>query len=519
MKPLVSVVIATYNEVLNLAPLVDDVHQALSDIPHEVIVVDDDSPDKTWQRVEELQTTRPWLRLIRRIGERGLSKAVLRGFSEAQGSILGVMDGDGSHDESILPNLVKAIQDGAELAIGSRRIPGGGATNWPWPRRLSSTVATALSQAILQVELSDPMSGYFFVSRNFYDRCKEAMQAKGYKIMLEMYCLGHPRRVQEIAFIFRNRRQGQSKISLSVLWDFLTLLLVQRRAVFREPAACPLCGQAERPSMIKSYYPIYRCPGCGVLFVGAQALNLPPQEVYGKNYYDWIKDDLETARQIKSATFAPWLKRLQHWVKPGRLLEIGSAYGFFLDEAKSQGWEVWGVEISNHARDFANAVSGATRTFPTFRDLPPDARRFQAIALCDVIEHFYEPAEVLPQLHALLAEGGVLMITTPNTQSLFAKAMGRAWFHIKPLEHPILFSSKALWALLSRHGFTILESRRAVKKMTLAYVQSQFKVYRFPFYAILCRLLDRLPQRWLTKSFSIYSGEMLVFARRNKERL
>src|SRR5262249_4636004 len=130
-----SLIVPTYQEADNIELLVDQAARALGSIPFEVIVVDDDSPDETWARADTLARSRPWLHVIRRQGERGLSSAVLAGFEKAQGKILGVIDADLSHDETILPQLISAVKQGAALAVGSRRIPGGGATHWPFYRR------------------------------------------------------------------------------------------------------------------------------------------------------------------------------------------------------------------------------------------------------------------------------------------------------------------------------------------------------------------------------------------------
>src|SRR6516225_7231161 len=137
-----SLIVPSYNEAGNILLLLESVHRVLEKAPHEIIVVDDDSPDKTWELVSVFALTHSWVRVIRRCHDRGLSSAVLAGFKIARGDILGVMDADLSHDEQILPKLIEAVAQGADIAIGSRRIPGGGAVEWPWYRKLSSTCAT-----------------------------------------------------------------------------------------------------------------------------------------------------------------------------------------------------------------------------------------------------------------------------------------------------------------------------------------------------------------------------------------
>jgi dolichol-phosphate mannosyltransferase len=187
-------------------------------------VVDDNSPDGTFELAASYAQRYPWVKAHRRLGERGLSSAVLWGFEQAQGSILGVMDADFSHDEAILPALIQAVEDGAAIAVGSRRIPGGGADHWPWYRHSMSTLATAMAKFSLKVPLSDPMSGYFVLSRALYESCKDRLDPIGYKTLLEIVCKSKPATVKEIPFVFKDRRQGYSKLTVTVIWQYFRML-------------------------------------------------------------------------------------------------------------------------------------------------------------------------------------------------------------------------------------------------------------------------------------------------------
>lgn len=190
----------------------------------EIIVVDDDSPDETWRLAEDYAKKDARIRVIRRRSERGLSGAVVEGFRHARGNILGVMDADLSHDPKILPEMIERIEAGADVVMGSRRVPGGGADDWPFHRRLTSNVATALARAVISVKLMDPMSGYFVLRREIFERVKDRLRPKGYKILLEIVSRAKPRRVEEVPFVFRGRTQGHSKLSPKVMMHFLEML-------------------------------------------------------------------------------------------------------------------------------------------------------------------------------------------------------------------------------------------------------------------------------------------------------
>ncbi len=224
--PLVSVVIPTYNEADNVPILVGRLEKALSDIDYEIIVVDDDSPDLTWQVAEELATEQSRLSVIRRTEARGLSSAVMAGFAAASGRTLAVLDADLQHDERILPDLVGAIvDDGADIAVGSREAPGGSYGEFgPW-RRFVSWGGAQLARVMLRTPVNDPMSGFFVVSRDRYDLVHERVNPKGFKILLEFLVSGPAPTVTEVGFTFGQRLHGATKLTGSVVVAYLMALL------------------------------------------------------------------------------------------------------------------------------------------------------------------------------------------------------------------------------------------------------------------------------------------------------
>lgn len=225
-NPILSLVVPTINERENIAELVRQVHAALPLIAHEIIIVDDASDDGTPQLVQRLAAADPAVRLLCRERGLGLSSAVIDGFKSARGQFLGVMDADLSHDAAILPDLVRGVEQGAQMAIGSRRVPGGGADKWPWHRRLFSSAATWAAKSWLGTILSDPMSGFFVVRREVFEEVAPRLNPKGYKILLEIATRAGVFSVREVPFIFKDRKQGHSKLSgrvarqyLEMLWD------------------------------------------------------------------------------------------------------------------------------------------------------------------------------------------------------------------------------------------------------------------------------------------------------------
>jgi len=221
---IVSLVVPTYDERDNIVPLLEAIRAAMAGRDLEVWIVDDDSPDRTWELALDYARSHPEVQVIRRTSKRGLSGAVIEGLHRARGEFLAVMDADLSHDPALLPRLVDAAAGGADVAVGSRRVPGGGADNWPWHRRKASDLATALARWWLRVPLSDPMSGYFVLRRAVFEGVRDHLQPRGYKILLEIVCRAGAVKIIELPYVFRERRQGVSKVSPRVGWEFLTSL-------------------------------------------------------------------------------------------------------------------------------------------------------------------------------------------------------------------------------------------------------------------------------------------------------
>ena len=217
-----SLIIPTYNEHKNIIPLIFKIRDALNSQPYEIIIIDDNSPDGTWQLVEEMTVQDSRVRLIKRFGERGLSSSVLKGFEQARGHMLAVMDADFSHDVEVLPRMLQLMHtDSLDCIIASRYIKGAEIQNWPLSRKLYSFLATRFASAIVGVRVSDPLSGFFCISKVFYDQCRSQLKPRGYKILLELLAKGQPKKLLELPYVFQNRRAGKSKLSLGVIFDFL----------------------------------------------------------------------------------------------------------------------------------------------------------------------------------------------------------------------------------------------------------------------------------------------------------
>ncbi|MEL7141106.1 MAG: glycosyltransferase [Cyanobacteria bacterium J06643_4] len=223
-----SLVIPTYNESSNVGKIVDQLTQLLDNfIPekYELILVDDDSPDKTWEVAQSLTDKYPQLRVMRREDERGLSSAVIRGWQAAKGQVLGVIDADLQHPPEILLKLLSAILDGADLAVASRHVEGGGVSDWSVVRRILSRGAQVLGLIVCPAvvgRVTDPMSGYFMLRRSAI--AGPYMNPVGYKILLEVIGRGDIGDIAEIGYVFQERESGESKVTWKQYIEYLNHL-------------------------------------------------------------------------------------------------------------------------------------------------------------------------------------------------------------------------------------------------------------------------------------------------------
>jgi len=218
-----SLVIPTYNEAGGIERLVralDEIFKK-NDLDGEIVVVDDNSPDGTGDIVDRLSQELP-VRCLHRPGKLGLSSGVIEGwkFARPDSEALGAMDADFSHDINILPRMVEALQNGYGLAIGSRYVSGGGITNWPWKRIVTSKVACMLARPLTNVK--DITSGYFLVKREALEGVQ--LDPIGFKIGLEVVAKAHYGKALEIPYVFTDRIVGTSKLNEKEIFNYLKQL-------------------------------------------------------------------------------------------------------------------------------------------------------------------------------------------------------------------------------------------------------------------------------------------------------
>jgi dolichol-phosphate mannosyltransferase len=219
-----AIILPTRNERANLRPLVARLEKALVGIVWEAIFVDDDSPDGTSDEARAISLADPRIRVIQRIGRRGLASAAIEGMCATAAPIVAVMDADHQHDPKLLPGMLAAVESGEyDLAYASRFAEGASTEAWGRPDRVkASGFANSLARKVTGVEMSDPMSGYFMLRAEILRADASRLSGVGFKIMLDILAtVKTPLRIKEFPLDFAARAEGESKLDRTVVFEFL----------------------------------------------------------------------------------------------------------------------------------------------------------------------------------------------------------------------------------------------------------------------------------------------------------
>ena len=222
-----TIVIPTFKERDNVAPLLDRLERILAGIEWQAVFVDDDSPDGTADSVRAIAQRDRRVRVIQRIGRRGLSSACVEGILSSSSPYVAVIDADLQHDETLLPEMLKRVKaENLDIAVASRYAEGGSTEGWDWRRQWISRFAVYVAQFLFKVGLKDPMSGFFLIRREAFDGAVRRLSQQGFKILFDIMASSpRPLKFAELPYQFGERRHGSSKLDSMAAWQFGLLIL------------------------------------------------------------------------------------------------------------------------------------------------------------------------------------------------------------------------------------------------------------------------------------------------------
>jgi 2-polyprenyl-3-methyl-5-hydroxy-6-metoxy-1,4-benzoquinol methylase len=285
-------------------------------------------------------------------------------------------------------------------------------------------------------------------------------------------------------------------------------------------ASCPVChGVHTGHAFDAPDAPILRCASCNFLFLYPQPSDETLRGIYTENYFlGALNEQLRIHVAAEKTTTAElYLDQLaRHGIRGGRLLEVGCGDGYLLSAAERRGFEVVGVEYSEHAARRARArLTRGQVLVGEISDLNLPAEAFDVCVLADVIEHVRDPRSFLATVRDRLKPGGGLLVATPSTDSWSARLMRSRWMEFKT-EHMSYFSRHTMESLLSQTGFDSSQFFPGYKIISLRSVKAHFESYPVPLWTPLVRLaFSCLPGSWLDKPRRLAGSGMLVLAAKN----
>lgn len=519
-----------YNERDNIGLLLDQITQYAPGV--DILVVDDNSPDGTWDIIQQKARERAGIYAVKRPGKLGIGSAhkyaVLYAIREGYEKLL-TMDADFSHDPKSIPALLAAHASNT-FVTGSRYCKGG-ISDYQGYRDIVSRIGNIAARAALGVRLHE-LTTYFrvFDVESLRKLPLRFISASGYSYGVELvyYLRKVGVELREVPIHFVDRTRGKSKIpKLQIFWsayDLLRLALgrLNRRKDLQPDTliedACIACGDrvlamkyfgnasgeaVDRPSASlyrctsidsRATPPVYTCLCCGLEQVPQS--NVP--ESLEEMYRD-VKDELYLENIVaRKKTFRRNFDAISSYLPPaGSLLEVGSYCGLFLEAAKEKGWSTVGVEPSKWASTYAREKTGVNVYHGYLSENKAKlAPSYDLVVSWDVLEHVRDPVGFLRECGSYVREGGALCVSTVDVDTWVPRLMGTRWPWLINM-HLVYFGNRSIKYLFKRAGFDIVQELPYVHYARIRYLLNGCaRVLPYPL-GWLCGALARFMPDWI----------------------
>ncbi len=489
--PELSVVIPAYNEEDRIGATLRSLLEALPArvSSFELVVVDDGSRDQTAPIVRSFPE--PWVRLVSFPQNRGKGAAVQAGILSSRGRFVFLLDADLPYALDFLDDALARLRSGeVEAVVGARDLPESSRDpSYPPVRLIAGRLFSRLVNRLLPLQVFDTQCGFKGFSGDVARAMAAFTQESGYLVDVELLLLLRHWRCRLARRPVRLVNHHGSKVrvvrdSVRMLGSLIRIRRRDHRGEYprerpsdrEEAAVCPACGEAGgRFHAHSGGVRFVRCRSCGTIYQNPRLRQEWAAELYGReyfatgrveagypDYYATLSEQRETFRDL-------WRRLRPVLAVPRRVLDVGCGSGEFLRTAPPEVEERWGVDVVEPSdRSGFRFVAGV---FPEV-DLP--ARSFDLVALNDLFEHFVEPRAVLGACRELLAEGGKLVLTTPDPDSWVASWSGRGWVSLKR-EHFALYPRQVLRSLLEDGGFATLSEFPARQQVTWRFLRRRLE--------------------------------------------
>lgn len=470
--PDVSIVVPAFDEEASIGGTLDEIvrYLASSGLSHEIIVVDDGSTDGTAAVVRERSLAAPAIRLIALETNQGKGAAVRRGVLEARGAVIAFLDADLPYELQNLGNAIALVHSGAtEIAVGGRDLPASDHDpSYPLLRKLLGRTFSLIVRALLVPGIPDTQCGLkaFAASAAKVLFAESKLQRFGFDFEVLFLARKYGFRIERIPVSMSHRHASKVRLladSARMLADVVRVRWWNRAQAYRSPRRCPVCLSREVSTLTQIRGWVVRaCARCKCRYLG----NFPSDEeleaLYNDQYFSSGRDsehgyasrDLTPAARRTNERRLATLRR--HLPSNARILEIGAGNGLFGQTAARE-FEYVGIDLCDEAVRSAR-VQGLEVYRASLSQFVNTGPAFDAVTLFHVFEHLADPHDALATLAELLRPGGILVLITPDTESLLCAISGDRWVSYKFPEHLILYSRSALIELLEHSGFEIVSA-------------------------------------------------------------
>ena len=294
---------------------------------------------------------------------------------------------------------------------------------------------------------------------------------------------------------------------------------------------CNLCRDDDPGTLFyKDGYRMVRCKSCGLVYVSPRDDVHRIIRLYRRPYFELEKfarkyrtgyRNYAADRELHTEYFRKKVREILRHASFGRLLDVGTAFGYFLEEARQAGFDGWGIDVSEYAATEARKRFGKRILKGTLKDAELPLGSFEVVTAFQTLEHLPDPLENLKRMNAMLVPGGMVMLVVPDQGSWIATALGRHWFGYKPKEHLYCFTARTIIRMLDTAGFVrISASRDTARPYPVRHILERLR-YLYPRISGLTSAIDAGARQLgaLDLAIPVLLGDLSVIAyKRSEER-
>ncbi|MFN2442686.1 MAG: glycosyltransferase [Thermoanaerobaculia bacterium] len=485
--PTVSVVIPAYQEEGRIGGTLEELTGWLrgTGLSWEVLVVDDGSRDGTRAVVKELRSRERRIHLLEQSENQGKGAAVRRGVLESRGEVVVFVDADLPYETANVEQVVAQVKSGAtDLAIGGRDLPGSDLDrSYPLRRRFLGRAFATIVQSLLVPGIPDTQCGLKAFSAHAARSLFSESKLKGFGFDFEVLFLARKYgfRIERVPVGMSHRHESKVRLvvdSLRMLTDVLRVRYWNRIEAYRPPRRCPVCFSTEvsTRTQIRGWV-VRQCFRCKCRYLASFPSDDELETLYNDSYFSSHRDAEHgyATRELTPATARTGEKRLsvlrRHLPPRARILEVGAGNGLF-GRLAAREFDYVGIDLADEAVRAARS-EGLEVFRSSLSHFVNTGSQFDAVTLFHVFEHLNDPHDALARISDLLKPNGILVLITPDTESVLCAISGDRWVSYKFPEHLILYSRSALIELLEHSGFEIISVSSDFEYCTREFVESR----------------------------------------------